>query len=127
MALVLRPFEALDPRKIPRRSQTSPREWGGWRLHPNGEITFVAYPPGGTYPVDLEQITSSSMALDLICQVAGKPWASNACLAGLVRLLNDVLHPQAYLCSCGTDKRTTGAEIMKRVTMWVRDAKELPE
>jgi hypothetical protein len=62
------------------------------------------------------------MALHLICQVAGKRWADDACLAGLVRLLNDVLRPQAYLCSCGSDKHTTRAEVMKRIISWVRDA-----
>src|SRR5262249_19634867 len=51
--------------------------------------------------------------LDLVCQVAGKPWADDGCLAGLVRCLNDLLQPQAHLCSMGADRRLHGDEIMR--------------
>jgi hypothetical protein len=87
------------------------RSWGGWQLYANGEITWSR-----SYPVDLERLTTSAEVLDLICQVANKSWANDACVAGLVHLLNDLLHPQAYLCSKGRDRRLSGDEIMQRVT-----------
>lgn len=43
---------------------------------------------------------SSAETLDWICQVAGKRWADDI-LARLVRALDDVLRPQARLCSFG--------------------------
>jgi hypothetical protein len=54
--------------------------------------------------------------LDTTMQVAGKGWVTNACLAGLVRALDDILHPQSTLCSCGTNKRLTETQIRA----WVR-------
>jgi hypothetical protein len=36
-----------------------------------------------------------------------------ACLAGLVRAIDDLLQPQAYLCSMGADRRLHGDEIMR--------------
>ena len=33
-----------------------------------------------------------------LSSVGGKPWADDACLAGLVRAIDDLLQPQAYLC-----------------------------
>jgi hypothetical protein len=42
--------------------------------------------------------------LDWIIQVAEKTWADDATVAGLVRALDDVLHPQAHLCSMGASK-----------------------
>ncbi len=40
-----------------------------------------------------------------LSSVGGKPWADHACLAGLVRAIDDLLQPQAYLCSMGADRR----------------------
>ena len=74
-------------------------------------MVFPAY-AGGVYPIDLERFTSSARVLDTTMQVAGKGWATNACLAGLVRALDDILHPQSTLCSCGT---LTETQIRARV------------
>ena len=48
-----------------------------------------------------------------LSSVGGKPWADDACLAGLVRAIDDLLQPQAYLCSMGADRRLHGDEIMR--------------
>src|SRR5262245_48818977 len=40
-------------------------------------------------------------------------WADDACLAGLVRAIDDLLQPQAYLCSMGADRRLHGDEIIR--------------
>jgi hypothetical protein len=79
-------------------------------------LVYPAYHPGGgTYPIDLERFTRSTEMLDMIMQVAGKSWATDKCLAGLVHALDHLLHPQAYLCSGGTDKRLTAGQIRRIV------------
>src|SRR6266446_10683802 len=52
-----------------------------------------------------------------LSSVGGKPWADDACLAGLVRAIDDLLQPQAYLCSMGADRRLHGDEIMRMTDM----------
>lgn len=49
-------------------------------------------------------------------QVAGKSWADNRVLAGLVRALDDVLYPQANLCSGGQAKSMTVEQIRERIS-----------
>jgi hypothetical protein len=87
--------------------------WGGWRL----EGLMLSYPAysGGVYPVDVERFTTSAQVLDVIMQVANKRWADDGCLAGLVRALDDILEPQANLCSFGRDRRLTPAKIRRLV------------
>ena len=89
------------------------KEWGGWRLR-GVCLCYPAY-VGGDYPVDLDRFTSSAQMLDMIVQVSGKTWATDACVAGLVRALDDILHPQAHLCSGGSDKRLKADEIRRLV------------
>lgn len=64
---------------------------------------------GNRYEVDLEWCRTSAEVLDWIAQIAAKNWAGDATVAGLVRALEDVLDPQANLCSGGRDKRITAA------------------
>ena len=91
---------------------THDHDWGGWELRPSGEPT-LDYKIGRreVYRVWLRQCTSSAEVLDWICQVAGKAWADDACVAGLVRALNDILRPQSNLCTGGGDKRITARRI----------------
>src|SRR6266496_1419824 len=57
------------------------RQWGGWKL--DSERLVLEYP---AYP-----------------DAAGKNWATDECLAGFVHAINDILEPQANLCSFGMD------------------------
>jgi hypothetical protein len=88
-------------------------DWGGWRLE-GLELVYPAY-GSNVYPIDLERFTSSAKMLDTVMQVAGKTWATNDCVAGLVRALDYLLQPQGTLCSCGQDKKLTTAQIRKCV------------
>jgi hypothetical protein len=77
-------------------------------------LSYPAY-PGGRYPIMLDRFTNSAEMLVMIMQVSIKDWATNECLAGLVRALNDLLHPQATLCSIGSNKTLTVAQIKHMV------------
>jgi hypothetical protein len=79
-------------------------QWNGWQREGKA-LGYTVNEYGAEYAIDLERFTSSAEVLDFIMQVAGKTWATDACLAGLVRALNDILNPQVFLCSWGTDKR----------------------
>jgi hypothetical protein len=69
--------------------------WNGWRLEdwPAGEFGgwHIVYGGDGGYPMDMDRFRSSAVVLDGIMQVAKKAWATDACIAGLVRALNDIL------------------------------------
>jgi hypothetical protein len=83
-------------------------------------VLFITEPSGYRYEVDLERCLSSAEVLDWICQIAGKDWTddstvANATLAGLVRAINDVLNPQAHLCSSGQSKRLDPRQISELV------------
>ncbi len=93
-------------------------EWGPWVLDIDLyvlRIEGVRKPmmdlPGADYEVDLELCLTSAEVLDLIMQIAGKTWGTDAVIAGLVRAIDDVLHPQANLCSMGMSKSLTRAEV----------------
>ena len=98
---------AFDDEPIPRRWHGA-RHWGGWRLDD-------AHLWHGGYCFGLAEVTSSAKMLDMIMQIAGKSWADDACLAGLVRAFDDIFHPQSLLCSRGTDKRITAKDVRARL------------
>lgn len=95
---------------------TTPRpSWGPWKLDPSARVLYVDDPCPYRYEVHLDRCTTSAEVLDWICQVAGKTWANDATLAGLVRALDDVLAPQANLCSGGRSKRIGRAKVHRLV------------
>lgn len=67
------------------------------------------------YEVDLERMRTSAEALDWIFQVAGKAWASDKAIAGLIFAIEGLLHPQESLCSGGGSKSMTEGEIRARI------------
>jgi len=87
-----RPFPALE-------------DFGGWRLD-RRTLCLVLYDERGRwiYEVDIEDCRTSAAVLDWICQVAGKTWATDKILAGLVHALDYCLDPQATLCSSGRER-----------------------
>ena len=91
--------------------QGKKKSWNKWHLTKGLELHYPAY-SGGSYPIDIERFTSSAAVLDMIMQVAKKAWATDA---GLVRALDDLLQPQGTLCSGGTDKRLTSAQIRRKL------------
>lgn len=95
------------------RRQQRPTLWGGWKLKKN--TCTLVYDGGFGYPLDLERFTNPVEVLDMIAQVEQKTWATDACLAGLVRALNDILKLQQNLCGSGVSKTLTQPEVRKLV------------
>jgi len=93
-----------------------PRDWGPWRLDTRAWVLYPVEPVPYRYEVDLERCLTSAEVLDCIIQIAQKNWADNAVIAGLIRALDDVLHPQDTLCSCGQSKRITSARARELAT-----------
>jgi hypothetical protein len=85
--------------------------WGPWRF--DGRCRVLVHANG--YEIDLAQSTTSAEVLDWIVQVAGKSWGDDTCLAQLVRAFDDLLQPQATLCSFGLEK---GPINIKAVLTW---------
>ena len=77
-----------------------------WYVHAELLALYLGDPQTGAwaYEIDLERCRTSAQVLDWIMQVASKIWATDAVIAGLVRALNDVLDPQATLCSFGQER-----------------------
>ena len=81
--------------------------WGPWRLN-TATLTIELHHQQRDYGVDLDRCRSAAEVLDWIAQVAQKTWASDAILAGLVRAVDDILHPQAHLCPSGQPGSVSG-------------------
>jgi hypothetical protein len=92
--------------------------WDIWRLDPRN-YTLVAG-SWQRYYVDLERCLTSAQMLDWIIQVAGKTWATADVLAGLVHALDEVLRPQARLCSLGSSKTLTARQVRAVVDTYAR-------
>lgn len=84
------------------------KRWGPWRLSNDGQ--FLEYRWDGSVhdsalyrKLDLYRCTTAAEVLDTIFHEAGAAAAEadDAYLAGLVRALDDLLHPMANLCSGG--------------------------
>jgi hypothetical protein len=103
------PRGAQEDRAMP----TTEDAWNGWRL--NGLVLEYQAYPATWYSLDLYDVITSAVMLDKIMQVSRKLWATDACVAGLVRALNDILQPQANLCSGGTNKTMPREKIAARV------------
>jgi hypothetical protein len=80
--------------------------WGPWRL----SGTRLADDQHG-YDVELLTCTSSAEVLDWLCQITAKDWGSPHVVGHLVRAFNEVLNPQANLCSWGQPMTMTKAQI----------------
>jgi hypothetical protein len=70
-------------------------DWGGWHLR-DSMLCYPAY-PNDVYPLDLTNLGEAAALLCIIAHIARKTWATDACVAGLVRALDDILNPPANL------------------------------
>ncbi len=92
-----------------RGDRSLPARWLPWRLNPFTYVLYVTEPY--YYEIDLERCLTSAKVLDWIFQIAGKTWATETVVAGLIHAFEDVLHPQSHLCSGGRPKILTVSQI----------------
>jgi hypothetical protein len=106
------PVQNTDSRIAERRRG---EQWGPWHLD---RAHRVLWTDAGRYyyELDLDGCTSSAQVLDWICQIAGKLWGDTEVVAGLVYALDDVLHPQANLCSFGVGRQLSRSRIRHLVS-----------
>jgi len=91
------------------------REYGPWKFATdNLTLTLSDRERRARYEVDLERINTSGEMLDWVMQVANKTWATPDDLGWLVRALNAIFHPQATLCSFGSEKWIDASVHLKR-------------
>lgn len=96
----------------PRQRRIRERRWGPWEYDPKLLVLRYKAYPQDYYEVDLEECRTSAETLDWICQITEKTWATPEVVGWLVRALNDLLRPQAHLCSMGVERgpyKFTGA------------------
>jgi hypothetical protein len=72
-----------------------------WRLNLE-ELTLEL--EDGSYEVMLETCRTSAETLDWISQIVSKTWATDRILAGLMRVLDMLIDPQAHLCANGVEQ-----------------------
>ena len=84
-----------------RSFKTKKGNYGPWQFHRNNLI--LRHAKTG-YEIDLEECGTSAEILDWIFQVAGKSWATDKTIADLIRALEDLIDPQATICSWGVDR-----------------------
>ena len=96
------PFEVLPLSQFLKRPLSRRRNFNGWRFDRRTLCLVPDVAPW--YEVGLERCRTSAQMLDWIMQIAGKAWATDRVLAGLVRAFDYYLDPQAHLCSGGVER-----------------------
>jgi hypothetical protein len=76
--------------------------WGNWQY--NAKTMVLTHRPEN-YGIDLEECTSSAELSDKIFQLCNKVWMNPTEIGHMIQALNDLLRPQATLCSFGQDKK----------------------
>jgi len=75
--------------------------WGPWRYD---AARLVLLHESAAYEIDLETCTNSARVLDWIFQVTAKRWCTAPDAHCLLLAVEELLSPQATLCSCGQSK-----------------------
>ncbi|HEY3451909.1 MAG TPA: hypothetical protein VGK67_36460 [Myxococcales bacterium] len=79
------------------------KHWGSWSFKPETLVLACEAAEAKGYEVDLERCTTSAEMLDWLCQVAEKDWATPDTVGNLVLAFNDLLRPNATVCSMGVE------------------------
>jgi hypothetical protein len=75
--------------------------WGPWVYESEANRLVHAETQ---YDIWMGRCGTSAEVLDWIMQITNKAWADERTVAGLCRALNDLLCPQATLCSNGLER-----------------------
>ena len=75
--------------------------WGNWRY--DAKRLVLTHVPHN-YEIDLQDCSTSSKTLDWIFQMESKMWMTHEDKGNLLDALDDLIDPQATLCSGGASK-----------------------
>lgn len=89
--------------------------WGRWQLDRESQTLDLLVNETVRYSIRLRDMASCAGMLDMIFQFSGKVYFSNENekkhsaykeedMLWLLRALTDLFHPQAHMCSFGTDR-----------------------
>ena len=92
--------------------RASRTRWGSWQYHSDNFTLECRDEHGYLYEIDLERCRTSAEVLDWIFQISKKTWAIPAIRSDLLLALDDLLDPQANLCSFGTDNPINPREVL---------------
>jgi hypothetical protein len=98
-------------RLVPRHGDT----WGDWKYDAEYFVLAVDDAERHHYEVNLREFKTSAGALDWIFQVAGKTWVTPVQLGDLIQAIDDIIEPQATLCSGGHDKTLDVEKHLKEI------------
>lgn len=93
------------------RAKQRRRRWGRWHL----EKDLVLAHKEPRYYIDLETMNSSAEMLDMIFQVNKKSWRKPSDISNLIQAFDDILDPQAHLCSYGTNRKFDASSYLRRL------------
>ena len=87
--------------------------WGPW-VYVKSNLTLIYAPADQhwSYEVDLERCNTSAQSLDWIFQVSNKHSRSAESVGHLIEALQDLLNPQANICSFGRDSQWSAAKYL---------------
>lgn len=84
--------------------------WGNWQYDAKWMVlTFLPE----DYEIDLEECTTSAQLLDWIFQISNKTWMTEKDRSDMLLALNDLLRPQANLCSFGQNLKFDAKKHLK--------------
>ena len=88
--------------------------WGNWFLDSDSMTLDYHFPDvdGAIYDVNIGECDDSAKLLDWIFQVIGKSWANEKVIYDLLSAIDEILMPQAHLCSCGENKTCNAKKIV---------------
>lgn len=88
--------------------------WGDWRF--NAHSLTLEYAPNDCWrsEIDLEQLQTPALLADALFQKSAKNMFTSADLGNLMLAIQDLIHPQANLCSWGRSKQFNA-------TAWLRE------
>jgi hypothetical protein len=80
--------------------------WGPWRYDAERLVLVYDDPAGEeAYEIDLEECRDSAEVLARILPLSQKAWMAREAVGHLVQAFDDLLDPQANLCSFGRSRR----------------------
>lgn len=86
------------------------KRWGNWVVFV-GSYNCIEHEPSG-YWIGFNRLNTCAEIMDWLFQLRQKTWFTSQDASDFLTLIDDVLHPQATLCSFGQDRGKVDATRM---------------